>query len=90
MTALVWDRYDVGWTLPREGHTRWTWWADPTTHQPTSNACLASAWSDGYFQRILNFIDATKFDLIETDGPYVCPEKRMGMAMQSLACNLDG
>ena len=31
---------------------------------------LASAWSDGYFERVLNFIDATGMDIIETDGPF--------------------
>jgi len=34
------------------------------------SVCLASAWSDGYFRRVLNFIDATGLDMIETDGPY--------------------
>ena len=47
---------------------------DPDTGQPGSrfgqSACLASSWADGYFQRVLNFMDATGMDVIETDGPY--------------------
>ena len=47
---------------------------DPDTGQPGSrfgqSACLASKWADGYFQRVLNFMDATAMDVIETDGPY--------------------
>ena len=47
---------------------------DPDTGQPGSrfgqSACLASRWVDGYFQRVLNFMDATGMDIIETDGPY--------------------
>ena len=47
---------------------------DPDTGQPRSrfgqSACLASRWADGYFQRVLNFMDATGIDIIETDGPY--------------------
>ena len=47
---------------------------DPATEQPGSrfgqSACLASRWADGYFQRVLNFMDATGMDVIETDGPY--------------------
>ena len=47
---------------------------DPETGQPGSkfgqSACLASRWADGYFQRVLNFMDATGIDIIETDGPY--------------------
>ena len=47
---------------------------DPDTKQPGSrfrqSACLASRWADGYFQRVLNFMDATGMDVIETDGPY--------------------
>ncbi|HQH74756.1 MAG TPA: hypothetical protein PK360_21955, partial [bacterium] len=47
---------------------------DPATGKPGSkfgqSACLASEWSDGYFRRVLNFIDATGMDMIETDGPY--------------------
>ena len=47
---------------------------DPDTGQPGSrfgqSACLASGWADGYFQRVLNFMDATRMDVIETDGPY--------------------
>ena len=46
----------------------------PETGEPGSkygqSACLASAWSDGYFDRVLNFIDQTGMDIIETDGPY--------------------
>lgn len=46
----------------------------PETGQPGSkfgqSACLASAWADGYFKRVLRFIDATGLDVIETDGPY--------------------
>jgi hypothetical protein len=34
------------------------------------SACLASEWADGYFRRVLNFMDATGMDVIETDGPY--------------------
>mmetsp|Transcript_39281 Transcript_39281/g.126227 ORF Transcript_39281/g.126227 Transcript_39281/m.126227 type:complete len:761 (-) Transcript_39281:56-2338(-) len=33
-------------------------------------ACLASSWSDGYFRRVKDFIEATGLDAIETDGPY--------------------
>ena len=47
---------------------------DPDTGRPGSkfgqSACLASKWADGYFQRVLNFMDATGMDVIETDGPY--------------------
>ena len=47
---------------------------DPDTGHPGSrfaqSACLASRWADGYFQRVLNFMDATGMDIIETDGPY--------------------
>ena len=47
---------------------------DPDTGQPGSkfgqSACLASRWADSYFQRVLNFMDATGMDVIETDGPY--------------------
>lgn len=54
----------------------------PETGQPGSkfgqSACLASAWADGYFERVLRFIDATGLDVIETDGPFhgdVCASK---------------
>ena len=47
---------------------------DPETGKPGSkfgqSACLASEWADGYFRRVLNFMDATGMDIIETDGPY--------------------
>lgn len=47
---------------------------DPVTGKPGSgfgqSACLASEWSDGYFRRVLDFIDATGMKVIETDGPY--------------------
>ena len=47
---------------------------DPDIGKPGSrfgqSACLASSWADGYFQRVLNFMDATGMDVIETDGPY--------------------
>lgn len=47
---------------------------DPETGEPGSrfgqSACLASGWGDGYFRRVLNFMDATGMDIIETDGPY--------------------
>ena len=47
---------------------------DPDTGQPGSrfgqSACLASGWADGYCQRVLNFMDKTGMDVIETDGPY--------------------
>ncbi len=47
---------------------------DPDTGEPGSkfgqSACLASGWADGYFQRVLNLMDATGMDIIETDGPY--------------------
>ena len=47
---------------------------DPDTGEPGSrfgqSACLASSWADGYFKRVLNFMDATGMDVIETDGPY--------------------
>jgi hypothetical protein len=46
----------------------------PETGKPGSkfgqSACLASEWADGYFRRVLNFMDATGMDVIETDGPY--------------------
>jgi len=46
----------------------------PDTGQPGSkfgqSACIASAWYDGYTKRVLNFIDATGLDVIETDGPF--------------------
>jgi hypothetical protein len=46
----------------------------PDTGKPGSmfgqSVCLASEWSDGYFERVLNFMDATGMDMIETDGPY--------------------
>jgi len=46
----------------------------PTTGKPGSmfgqSACLASEWADGYFRRVLNFMDTTGMDMIETDGPY--------------------
>ncbi len=47
---------------------------DPDTDRPGSrfgqSACLASRWADGYFERVLNFMDETGMDVIETDGPY--------------------
>ncbi|MYC76925.1 alpha-galactosidase, partial [Candidatus Poribacteria bacterium] len=47
---------------------------DPDRGQPGSrfgqSACLASAWGDGYCQRVLNFMDKTGMDAIVTDGPY--------------------
>ena len=47
---------------------------DPNTGEPGSrfgqSACLASKWADGYFKRVLNFMDATGIDIIGTDGPY--------------------
>jgi len=47
---------------------------NPDTGEPGNkfgqNACLASKWADGYIQRVLNFMDATDMDVIETDGPY--------------------
>ena len=55
---------------------------DPETGAPGSrfgqSVCLASKWTDGYFRRVLNFMDATGMDIIETDGPYhgdVCASK---------------
>ncbi|HNT89879.1 MAG TPA: hypothetical protein PKL84_18595, partial [Candidatus Hydrogenedentes bacterium] len=46
----------------------------PETGLPGSkfgqSACLASSWADGYFDRVLRFIDATGLNVIETDGPY--------------------
>ncbi len=55
----------------------------PETGEPGSkfgqSACLAGAWADGYFQRVLHFMDATGMDVIETDGPYhgdVCTSTR--------------
>ncbi|MBC8232651.1 alpha-galactosidase [bacterium] len=46
----------------------------PETGKPGSkfgqSACLASEWADGYFRRVLNFMEATGMDMIETDGPY--------------------
>ena len=47
---------------------------DPDTGRSGSrfgqSACLASQWADGYFQRVLSFMDVTGMDVIETDGPY--------------------
>ena len=47
---------------------------DPKTQKPGSrfgqSACLASEWADGYVRRVLNFMDVTGRDIIETDGPY--------------------
>jgi hypothetical protein len=37
---------------------------------PDGASCLASKWSDTYFETIKNFIVQTNFDMIETDGPY--------------------
>ena len=34
------------------------------------SACLATEWADGYFARVLNLMDQTGLDLIETDGPF--------------------
>jgi len=55
----------------------------PETSKPGSkfgqSACLASEWGDGYFRRVLNFMEATGIDIIETDGPYhgdVCASSR--------------
>ncbi len=46
----------------------------PETGKPGSmfgqSVCLASEWSDGYFRRVLNLMDATGMDMIETDGPF--------------------
>jgi len=46
----------------------------PDTGRPGSmfgqSVCLASEWSDGYFKRVLDFMDGTGMDMIETDGPY--------------------
>jgi hypothetical protein len=46
----------------------------PQTGKPGSmfgqSACLATEWADGYFRRVLNFMQATAMDMIETDGPY--------------------
>lgn len=38
--------------------------------KPDGASCLASSWSDDYFDTIKNFIVKTGFDMIETDGPY--------------------
>ncbi len=47
---------------------------DPATGKPGSrfgqSACFASAWSDGYVERVLDFMDETGLDVVETDGPY--------------------
>jgi len=32
--------------------------------------CLASSWSDGYYSRMLSFIQSTGIDIIEDDGSY--------------------
>jgi len=32
--------------------------------------CLGSRWADGYFRRILGFLDATGMSVFENDGPY--------------------
>ena len=37
--------------------------------QAGGSACLASEWSDDYFDTIKHFITVTGFDTIETDGP---------------------
>ncbi|MCC6444705.1 MAG: alpha-galactosidase [Armatimonadetes bacterium] len=46
----------------------------PETGQPGSkfgqSACLASEWADSYFRRVLDFMDKTGMDVIETDGPF--------------------
>jgi len=46
----------------------------PETGKPGSkfgqSACLASEWANGYFRRVLNFMESTGMDMIETDGPY--------------------
>ena len=38
--------------------------------KPDGASCLASQWSDNYFDKIKYFIEKTGFDMIETDGPY--------------------
>jgi hypothetical protein len=47
---------------------------DPKTGKPGSkfgqSADLATEWGDGYFKRVLHFLDSTGMDAIETDGPY--------------------
>ena len=47
---------------------------NPETGKPGNrygySACLATKWGDGYVKRVLNFMDATGMDVIETDGPY--------------------
>jgi hypothetical protein len=47
---------------------------DPATGKPGSrfgqSACLASAWSDGFFGRVHHFMEFTGQNAIETDGPY--------------------
>jgi hypothetical protein len=46
----------------------------PETGKPGSkfgqSACLATEWADGYFRRVLHFLDSTGLDITETDGPY--------------------
>lgn len=46
----------------------------PDTGEPGSmfgqSACLASAWADGYFDRVNNLLDSTGLMVVETDGPY--------------------
>jgi len=38
--------------------------------QPDGSTCLASQGSDGVFRNILNFVEATNWSSVETDGPY--------------------
>lgn len=37
---------------------------------PDGNTCLSSQGSDDVFSHILNFVNATKWGSVETDGPY--------------------
>jgi hypothetical protein len=43
---------------------------DPATGKPDGSLCLGAEYTDGYFAKLLRFIDATGMDVIETDGPY--------------------
>ena len=55
---------------------------DPDTGQPGSrfgqSACLASRWANGYFRRVLNFMDGTGMDVIAVSYTHLTlPTKRI-------------
>ncbi|CAH1774707.1 unnamed protein product [Owenia fusiformis] len=43
---------------------------DPSTMQPSGNACFASDWYDFLLKRMMTFMDRTNLSMVETDGPY--------------------